>query len=63
MVTIRHKSLEFEWHGYPILCKVGAFVPLKLCYNGTVGWWVDRKTFLSYNQIKKQLIKTKKDKQ
>jgi hypothetical protein len=57
MIEIRHKNIDLEWYGYPILCKAGEFLPLKLCYNGTAGWWVNRRIFLSYNQVKKVIKK------
>jgi len=57
MKIIRHKDRELEWHGWPNLYKANSLFPLKLCYNGTAGWWIERKVFLSYNQVKK-LIKT-----
>ena len=55
MIAIRHKNIELEWRGFPNLHKVGSFTPIKLRYNGTVGWWVSRKVFLSYNQVKEYL--------
>jgi hypothetical protein len=52
MITFRYKNIDLEWCGYPTLCKVGRFLPLKLSYNGTVGWWITSNLFLSYNQLK-----------
>lgn len=56
MIVIRYKEVELEWHGWCYLCKKGEFIPLKLCYNKTVGWWIG-KSFFSYNQLKLELQK------
>jgi hypothetical protein len=52
-IKIRHKNIDLVWCGWPNLYKEGDWRPLKLCYNGTVGWWISRKIFVSFNQVKK----------
>jgi hypothetical protein len=55
MIAFRHKNIDLEWGGWPMLCKSGSFSPIKLSYNGGAGWWIDRKIWLSYLQLKKIL--------
>jgi len=59
MIEIRHRNIDLIWCGFPHLYKVDGFYPLKLSYNGTAGWWIDRKIFLSYNQLKKKIKELK----
>jgi hypothetical protein len=55
-IIFRYKEVDLEWFGWCMLCKKGKFKQLKLCYNGTAGWWVNSKTFLSVNQLRKCLV-------
>ena len=55
MIGIRHKGIDLDWHGWCYLCKKDEYVPLKLSYNKTIGWWINRKVYFSYNQLKKYL--------
>jgi hypothetical protein len=54
-INIRHRNIDLEWHGWCYLCKKGEFKPLKMTYNGSIGWWVNRKIFFSYKQLKSYL--------
>lgn len=57
MIVFRHKNIELEYHGKLSLYRKGEFLPLKLCYNTTAGWWVGHDTFLSIYQLKKYIKK------
>ncbi len=52
-ISFRHRNIELQWHGWCMLCKKGEFIPLRLSYNTTAGWWIDHRIFLSVNQFKK----------
>ena len=54
-ITFRYKNINLTWYGWCMLCKNNNFTPLKLSYNGTAGWWISSKVFLSVNQLKKIL--------
>ena len=55
LIKISHRNIDLEWYGWCMLCRKGEFKPLKLCYNGTVGWWIGHKIFLSFNTLKNYL--------
>lgn len=58
-VKIRHKNVDLVWHGGLCLRKEKDFLPMKLSYNKTAGWWVTRKDFFSTYQLKKKLKSSK----
>ncbi len=51
-VKFRYKNIDLEYAGWPCLYKPGRFLPLRLSYNGTAGWWISPKIFLSAKQLK-----------
>lgn len=49
-----HKNILFDWDGGLNIRLQNNFVYLKLqINNGSIGWRLNRKTWLSYKQLKK----------
>lgn len=54
-VKIRHKNIDLVWQGGLNLRKEKDFLPMKLSYNKTAGWWITRRDFFSTRQLRTEL--------
>ena len=54
-IAIRHKNIDLVWQGGLSLRKESDFLPMKLSYNKTAGWWITRKDFFSTHQLKQKI--------
>lgn len=55
MIVISYENIELEWHRWCMLCKKGEFLPMKMSYNKTAGWWIGKGMFV-VNQLKKAVL-------
>ena len=59
MAIYTHRGIKFEWQGGLFIYLEGRFTPLPLkLNNGSPGWRLNRKVWLSVKQLKNKITKT-----